>query len=1036
MGVSQARAIVGLVGDRVIRLVLALVALVGVCFAGAPARALDLTRGITQLHHTAWTLRDGMPPNVSAIAQTRDGYLWIGGSSGLYRFDGIRLEPYGPRLPGGAVITLAATPSGDLWIGSTSGISRLSRGRLTTFSVPGLGHPSGIKHIALGRNGEVWVATDKVARFDGRRWQVMDSDWGVSDLYRKPGGVWGLAVARDGVVWTKNLLGLYFLRPGSTRFVRAEGYGGSIVDFARAADGRLWTADSASQRFYALPDLGPSGPPPPPAQVGAAVPPGALGRVMFDRDGALWCANAVTGTLLRLRSITTRHADVETFTPADGLTLGTPARVFEDTEGDVWVGTSTGLNRFAPANVVAEPSISIRSMGAEITASNDAVYVADGWPPPAPATGHGVQKIYAITDGAPRALSIPVGDVTVLNAQGSDVLVGSRQALVRLRDGVATTIPLPKGATGGDLVSAKQQGDDLWAIIGERGLFRRRGDAWIQVTAAGLETIPTTRLRIDRQGAVWLFDEERIRRFTGDRLDVFSAASGPDIGGTNAFVSDPRGVLLAGDQGVSWFDGRRFHTLSRRQAPFLTVVLGVVADDVGGTWFHTGAGIYRVSTRQLEQAFRDPAVRLDGQLFDARDGLRSTGTVQQFGGSAVRGPDGRLWFLNDDNVAWIDPHRLYRNPVPPPVSIRSLTVEGRVLDPAGVRKLAAGVSDLQIDYTALSLQNPDRVKFRYRLEGVDRTWIEAGDRRQAFYTRLGPGKYRFQVIAANNDGVWNATGASLLFEIPPTFLQSGWFVLLCAVAAALALWLIYSLRMRQVMAAIQSRHEERMAERERIARELHDTLLQGFQGLTLRFQAIMEGLPPGSDRREMDAALERADEVLISGRDSVRHIRRLSSAGDLGQALTDAAQARSKREKARFQLVVEGKPRGLHPVVAEELAAIGREAILNASRHSHGRSINAGLIYDRRGLTMSIADDGVGLDADVLAAGSRAGHFGLLGMRERADKIEAKLTLSSRPGMGVKIEVFVPGRVAFATAQREAGVWRRLRGALKRRAPG
>ena len=343
------------------RLVWVLITMLCSCLAGAEARALDLTRSIGQFHHTAWTLRDGMPAYVNALAQTPDGYLWIGASSGLYRFDGIHLEPFEQRLPGGAVLTLAVTSSGDLWIGSSSGVSRLSQGRLTTFTVPGLGQPSGVHHLAIGRNGEVWVATDKVARFDGSNWQVMDSDWGSSELYRKPGGVWGLAVARDGVVWTKNLLGLYFLKPGSTRFIKAEGYAGSIIDFARAADGRLWTADVATKRFYALPDIEPDGQPPPPAQVGAAVPEGVLGRVFFDRDGAMWCANAVSGGLYRIRSVVANEPEVEMFTPADGLAVASPSRAFEDGEGDIWVGTSTGLYRFAPANVVIEPSISIRA---------------------------------------------------------------------------------------------------------------------------------------------------------------------------------------------------------------------------------------------------------------------------------------------------------------------------------------------------------------------------------------------------------------------------------------------------------------------------------------------------------------------------------------------------------------------------------------------------------------------------------------------------------------------------------------------------
>ncbi len=252
---------------RLVRLVLAIGLMVGVYLESGEVRALDVRRSLSQIHHTAWTLRDGMPAYVSALAQTSDGYLWVGASSGLYRFDGIHLEPFQQKLPGGAVLALAATPSGDLWIGSSTGISRLSHGRLETFHVPGLGPPNGVTHIALGRNGDVWIASEKVARFDGRRWQVMNSEWGTSENYRKPGGVWALAVARDGVVWTKNLLGLYFLRPGSTQFVRADGYGGGIIDFASDADGRLWTADIATRRFYALRDLEPAGPASPPAQV-------------------------------------------------------------------------------------------------------------------------------------------------------------------------------------------------------------------------------------------------------------------------------------------------------------------------------------------------------------------------------------------------------------------------------------------------------------------------------------------------------------------------------------------------------------------------------------------------------------------------------------------------------------------------------------------------------------------------------------------------------------------------------------------------
>ncbi len=1006
-------------------MLLARTAIAGLCLTGPESQGLDLSRSITQFHHTAWGPRDGMPAYVNAFAQTPDGYLWIGSTSGLYRFDGIHLEPFEQKVPGGAVVSLATSASGDLWIGSSAGVSRLSQGRLTSFDLPELGRPSGVRLIAFGRNGDVWVANDKVARFDGHRWQVMDSDWGSSEVYRKPGGVWGLAVARDGVVWTKNLLGLYFLRPGSTHFLKAEGYGGSIIDFAHAADGRVWTADVAMGRFYALPDLGPSGPPPPPAQLGAPVPQGVLGRVMFDRDGALWCANSVTGGLYRIRSVTGTHAELESFTPTDGLTEGFPARAFEDREGDIWVGTETGLNRFAPANVITEPSISIRTVGAQITASKDAVYVADGTPPPAPATGHSVERIYVIADGAPRPLSLQIGDVTVLNAQGSDdTLIGSRQALVRLRANATTAIPFPNDASGADLVSATPQAGAIWAVFGDRGLFRRQDDVWTAVTAPGLATLPTTRMRVDIQGGVWLFDDDRVRRLAQGRLVVYTAASGPDIGLTDAFVADSRGVLLAGTQGASFFDGRVFHTLSRQQAPFLRFVSGVVADDAGGTWFHTDSGIYRVSTDQLAQAFRDPAARLDYQQFDARDGLRSAATVSQFGSSAVRGPDGRLWFLNSGTVAWIDPHHLYRNPVAPPVSIKSLTVDGHAVNTGAVGHLPAGVSNLQIDYTALSLQDPDRVKFRYQLDGVDETWMDAGDRRQAFYTRPSPGQYRFHVIAANHDGVWNTTGATLDFEIPPTFTQSAGFKLLCALVVALALWLIYFLRMRQVTIALHNRHQERVAERERIARELHDTLLQGVQGLILKFQDATEEIPSGTAaRRKMEEALDRADEVLIEGRDRVKDLRTTPASGtDLPSEIGAMGAELSRRHSTPFKVSVDGNPRPLTPIVREELARIAREALANAFHHARAKQVEAEIIYHRTDLRLRVRDDGCGIDILVIESG-RPDHWGLPGMRERAKKIRATFDVWSKPGAGTEIEVRVPARMAYLRHGRRWQWW-------------
>jgi signal transduction histidine kinase/ligand-binding sensor domain-containing protein len=1001
------------------------------CLTGVDARALDPNRNIVQFIHSGWTARDGLPPVVNAIAQTPDGYLWLGTQSGLYRFDGVRFQAVGRRS---VVQALTVTPPGDLWIGRVTGVERLSPGARAPVAAPPFGP---VRLMASDRKGAVWVATDsQVARFDGRQWQVEQSDWGSSDGWTKPTGIWALSVARDGTVWAKNQLALYDLRPGATRFEKADGYAGGMINFARAADGRLWTADTLFKRFYALPDLGPSGPAPSPAQIGNPIPVGVLTWVIFDRDGTLWCANQATGGVYRVRGVAGPVAPTESFLAKDGLTSMGARSIFEDTEGDVWVGTYRGLDRFSPANVATEQTISIRAQLENITSSPAAVYVADGWASPDTRFGHPAETAYRIAAGAPQILPIPKGDIGAFQAMADDtLLVGVGPRLLRRRSGVISDIALPAAARDARVLSALETGSDLWVMLSDKGVFRLRNDVWTSVPTTGLVLSNLATMRAEPSGAVWLFpDIGPIERVMGDRTRAYQGAEGPNLGQIFAFAPDPAGALFGGQFGVARFDGRSFHTITEHQAPWLTWVTGIVSDDVGGTWFNTLSGVYRVATRQLDEALRNSAVRLDGQLFDGRDGLKTTATLDRIGNTAVRSPDGRLGFMTQETVAWIDPHHLNRNLVPPPVGVQSVTTRGRVLDLAAARTLAAGTSELQIDYTALSLQNPERVRFRYQLEGVDRGWVDAGARRQAFYTRLGPGHFRFHVIAANNDGVWNRTGATYQFAIPPTFIQSGWFLLLCAILAALLLWAAYAWRVRQVTAAIKSRLEERVAERERIARELHDTLLQGFQGLILRLHAVTHGLPRASAGRvEMESVLERADEILISGRDRVRQLRDQDH-GDLTDALVAAAEAASDKSRAEFRLTVEGGSRALHSIITEEFAAIGREAIFNAFRHGGAKTIDAVVTFDRRALSMRIADDGVGIDPGVLAQGGRAGHFGLTGMRERAEKVRARFAISSRPGAGCEVTVVAPAHIAYAASSDEPWLRRWLRAVLRRAA--
>jgi signal transduction histidine kinase len=332
---------------------------------------------------------------------------------------------------------------------------------------------------------------------------------------------------------------------------------------------------------------------------------------------------------------------------------------------------------------------------------------------------------------------------------------------------------------------------------------------------------------------------------------------------------------------------------------------------------------------------------------------------------------------------------------------------------------------LQIDYAALSLSVPQRIRYRYKLEGLDRDWQDPGQRREAIYTNLDPGQYRFRVIAANDDGVWNEVGATLDFDIAPAFTQTYWFIALCALTAGTLLFVAYFLRMRNVAARIKGRLEERISERERIARELHDTLLQGVQGVILRFQAAMDRIPEHEPARQALAkALDRADDVLVEGRDRVNDLRSTAApAVDLPTVVEQAGEEFARDYPAQFRMTVTGTPRALHPVVRDEVYAIVREALANAFRHAQASHIEVEIVYDRRELRLHVRDDGRGIDGTILAAGGRREHWGLIGMRERARQIRAHFQLWSRPGAGAEIELRIPAVLAYRTRAREPG-WR------------
>jgi signal transduction histidine kinase len=479
------------------------------------------------------------------------------------------------------------------------------------------------------------------------------------------------------------------------------------------------------------------------------------------------------------------------------------------------------------------------------------------------------------------------------------------------------------------------------------------------------------------------------------------------------------GLLIGGYRGVARMRGGRIDRLTAEDHPWLNDTQSLARAPNADVWMFSRGGLTRVTAAALEEAFRNPQAPVPHESFDMRDGLPSPATDSAAGFLRVA-DDGRVWISTTEGLAWIDPKHLVRNKLAAPASVRTVIANGRRFSAPRGLLLTADTSNLEIDYAALSLAEPSRVQFRYKLDGVDSNWVDPGVRRQAFYTKLGPGNYTFHIIASNNDGVWNRTGANLAFTIPPTFIQSNAFVLLCALAATALLWLLYTLRLRQIATRFRILLHERLDERERIARELHDTLLQGFQGVMLHFRSIAERMPSEEPSRAlMGSALDRAEAVLVEGRDRVRDLRSATDHGDIAEALAAAGNKLGQESTTKFRITVEGKISALHAIVQDEVCKIGEEAIFNAFRHARATRIDVGIVYGRQALSLRICDDGAGIEPAILAEG-REGHFGLLGMRERAEKINAEIKLETRSGAGTEIELIVPASIAYAvTATRK-----------------
>jgi signal transduction histidine kinase len=474
----------------------------------------------------------------------------------------------------------------------------------------------------------------------------------------------------------------------------------------------------------------------------------------------------------------------------------------------------------------------------------------------------------------------------------------------------------------------------------------------------------------------------------GEVRASYTVADGLAEGRVKDLRLDPDGTLWAATEGggLSRLKNARIATLTRKNGLPCETVHWVMKDDEHSFWLYMACGLVRISQSEMEAWAADPKRMIQATVFDSSDGVRSEAFFAGFSPQVGNSPDGRLWFSGIDGLSVIDPRHLPYNKLPPSVHIEQITVDRNVSwqnswgRASSNLRLPALTRDLEIDYTALSLVVPEKVHFRYKLEGWESDWRGAGNRRQAFYTNLPPRNYRFRVMACNNSGVWNEAETFLDFSVAPAYYQTNWFRSSCVAVFLALLWVLYQLRLRQLAREFNAGLEARVNERTRIARELHDTMLQSFQGLLLRFQTVSNLLPADEPKQKLDDAIDQAAQAITEGRDAVQGLRSSTTVtNDLACAITALGTelaGESNPNAAKFHVEVEGTPRDLHPILRDEVNRIAGEALRNAFKHAQAQRIEVEIRYDVRRLRLRVVDDGKGIDATHLDEQGRAGHYG------------------------------------------------------------
>ncbi len=970
-----------------------------------PALALDPDKSLAHCAKETWRVRDGLPGGwVRAIGQSDDGYLWIGAQGGLARYDGVQLvslasEPALRRASD--VVGILPGKGGVLWVLPAFGPPICARaGTLFACLPPSPLLPENLRLEAalIEPDGSVWLAsrhellhhargsTRLVARFADFGWRRVE------------------ALVRDGSgrLWLGTNIGLFVMEGEGIRASEPAGALAASVDaMARSSSGTVWAAGGGR-----LVRVDPGQPPVTVAGAEAWLAQGVetVGAMLADAQGSLWI-----GT--REGLVRHRQGSFVRYGRADGLPDPEIASLFEDREGSLWVGMRLGgLVQFTDRTLDTQqgpPELWGKRVEtvAEASVGDDAGALWLGTADALWRWKDGVTRKFGTADGlvSARVLSVlPVADGTVW--------VGTDRGLHPLRKGRVE----PALFTGTPVFSlAEDRSGRLW--VGGEG---RLGHVDRTATGFAYTRVPNGPAPVwemnramaeDDQGLVWVASIGGLARVHQGQV-VRAKSLGDDVPSARSIHRDQRGTLWFGTTGglLRRREGR-FRLFGAAEGLWSEQLWQVLTDDVGFIWLANTRGIFRVAIQELDEVDRGLRRQVTPTWFDTSDRRQDLGVTIVRQPSAWRTRDGRLWFASDHGLVVIDPRRPHVNKRPPSVVIERALIDQRPAHVGRDNAFPPGPGNMEFGFTAITLIEPGKAQLRYRLEGFDREWVPAGNRRVAQYTNIPPGRYRFRVIGANADGVWNEAGATLDFRIAPHFYRTPWFFVLCGAGLVSLVVALYRARLgrlrREYLAAF--------AERSRVARELHDTLLQSMAAVGMHLGGVRRRLQ-GSDEAAA-RNLEQIENMVTTSLEETRRFvwdlrEQALGNGDLGVALKRLAERITAGQAVVCQVEVVGTPAAVPNTLQGALFRIAQEAITNAVKHAEASCIVVHLHHRPGSLQLSITDDGKGFDPEA-ALGAAEGHFGLVGMRERAQRI-GDLQVDSRPGEGttIRVTVNIPGK--------------------------